>query len=150
MPNPYLKNRVGVGKFALPKSTIAPPKPSHGPQTAGTPIHGRIGRGNTDQTATRTERTPKNPTTTSRSTGGADLTISITKNSHITRKNMGKTYNTASEADPAPPQITTEEWSNLPGQSLTECDHKLRTVCVDHIHHNDGTHLTGGIANDDL
>ena len=63
---------------------------------------------------------------------------------------MGKTYNPASEADPGPPQITTEEGADLPGHNLTECDHKLCTDYGDHIHCNDGTHLTGVITDDAL
>ena len=63
---------------------------------------------------------------------------------------MGKTYNPASEADPGPPQITTEEGADLPGHTFTRRDHKLRTVYGDHIHRNDGTHLMGGIAHDAL
>ena len=92
-----------------------------------------------------TEQIPKNPTPTRRSAGGAEQT-----NGHITRKKMGKIYNPALDADPGPPQITTEEGSDLPGHTLTECDHKLRTVYGDHIHRNDGKHLTGGIADDAL
>ena len=61
---------------------------------------------------------------------------------------MGKIYNPALDADPGPPQITTEEGSDLPGHTLTECDHKLRTVYGDHIHRNDGMPLTGGIDDD--
>ena len=63
---------------------------------------------------------------------------------------MGKMYNPDSEAEPGPTQITIEEGANLPGYTLTGCDHKLRTVYGYHIHRNDGTHLTGDIADDAL
>ena len=131
VPNPYLKKRVGVGKFVVPKSTIPPLRPAQGLQTAGIPSQ-------------------KKPPTANKSTGEAGLSTKKDKNCHITRKKLGKIYNPASESMTAPPQITTEEGANLPGHTLTRCNHKLRTVYGDHIHHNDVTHLTGGIAEDAL
>jgi hypothetical protein len=41
-----------------------------------------------------------------------------------------------------------QEPSDLPGYTLTEADIKLDEVHGDHIHLNDGTHLTGGITDD--
>ena len=69
---------------------------------------------------------------------------------HIIRDNSGRTYNPASEMVQGPPQISTEAGADLQGHRLTQCDHKLRSVYGDHVHRNDGTHLTGGIADDAL
>ena len=49
-----------------------------------------------------------------------------------------------------PPQISTEAGADLQGHQLTQCDLKLRSVYGDCVHHNNGTHLTGGIADDAL
>ena len=90
VPNPYLKKQVGIVKFLVLKSTITPLNSAQGTRTEGTPSHCKIGRGGTDRTTTGTEQMPKNPPTSRRITGGAELSIKIDKNGHITRKKMGK------------------------------------------------------------
>ena len=79
----------GIHNLVL-KSTITPLNSAQGTRTSGTPSHGKIGRGGTDRTTTGTEQMPQNPPTSRRSTGGAELSIKIDKNGHITRKKMGK------------------------------------------------------------
>jgi hypothetical protein len=37
-----------------------------------------------------------------------------------------------------------QEDGNVPGSSFLDMDQKMDMVYVDHIHHNPGTHLTGG------
>ena len=49
-----------------------------------------------------------------------------------------------------PPQITTEAGADVQGHRLTPCDIKLWSVYGNHVHRNDGTHLTGGIYDDAL
>ena len=88
---------------------------------------------------------PRKPPTASRDTGKAGLSTNKGKNFHITRKKVGMINNPASETVPGPPQITTEEGANIPGHTLKMCDHKLQSVYRD-----DGTHLTGGLADDAL
>jgi hypothetical protein len=40
--------------------------------------------------------------------------------------------------------------ADLPGYSITDADRKLDEVYGDHVHDNDGTHLSGGINDDRL
>ena len=43
------------------------------------------------------------------------------------------------------------ELGDLPaGANITDADRKLMEVCGDYIHQNDGTHLDGGIKDDDM
>jgi hypothetical protein len=42
------------------------------------------------------------------------------------------------------------EDGDVPGSSLSDADQKMDKVYGDHIHHNPGTHLSGGIADDAL
>jgi hypothetical protein len=49
---------------------------------------------------------------------------------------------------PVPPRM--EPGADLPGFMPSEADHRLDTVYGDHPHQNDGTHLSGGWAHDNL
>ena len=60
----------------------------------------------------------------------------------------GQHQTTTGRADHQAPPI--EEGSNPLGHTLTECDHKLRSVYRDRVHCNDGKHLTGGFTDDAL
>ena len=51
---------------------------------------------------------------------------------------------------PAPSLIFHETGADLPGVLPTPADEMLRTVYGDYPHQNPGTHLTGGIQDDDL
>jgi hypothetical protein len=46
--------------------------------------------------------------------------------------------------------FTPETGADLPEYHITSADRKLAAVFGDHIHNNDGTHLSGGIADDHL
>ena len=52
----------------------------------------------------------------------------------------------ADDANPIPDYLTL---SDLPGYQTTDVDQKLYEVYGDYIHQNDGTHLDGGIENND-
>ena len=143
--NPYQRKRVGIDICVVPKSTIAPPTQATRPRKAGIPSQVKEGRVGTLQPTVRTERAPRRAANARNGCGR-----SAQKNDHITRKKAGKAYNPALEADPGPPLVTTEEGADLQGHTLTVCSRKLRLVSKDHVHCNNGTHLTGGIANDAL
>ena len=78
------------------------------------------------------------------------MVINRGDDSHIVREKSGRIYNPASEMMKGPPQISIEAGADLQGRELTPCDHKLRSVYGDHVHRNDGTHLTGGISDEAL
>ena len=55
------------------------------------------------------------------------------------------------ESDGEPTDAQGEEVSNtgdLPGVVLSDVDKLMDKVFGDHVHHNDGTHLDGGISSD--
>jgi hypothetical protein len=55
------------------------------------------------------------------------------------------------ESDPDLPTKHEEEQINigdLPGDVLTDVDRMMDRVYGEHVHHNDGTHLGGGVSND--
>ena len=131
VPNPYLKNRAGIGKFVVSKASIPHRPPTQNLRTMTTPSQ-------------------RKPSVISRDTGEGSLATNKGDDGHIVREKSGKIYNPASETMPGPPQITTEAGADLQGHSLTPCDLKLWSVYGDHIHCNDGTHLAGGISDDAL
>ena len=115
------------------------------PRTVGTPSRIIDGREGKYRPPAGTKRAPGRATPSRNGGGRAAPT-----NGHINRKRTGKIYNSAIEVDPGPPAIITEEGADLPGHTLTACNRKLRSVYRYHIHCNDGTHLTGGITDDNL
>ena len=129
----------------MPKYTIPPPVKANRPWTGRAPGHRKACKEGTEQPIAGTEQAPRRDTPTRN--GGRRA---VQDNVHINRKRAGKIYNPALEADPGPPPITTEAGSDLPGHTLTSCNHKLCLVYKYHIHSNDGTHLTGGIADNVL
>ena len=131
VPNPYLKNKAGIGKFVVPKASIPQRPPTQSLWTMTTPSQ-------------------KKPPVIRRDTGGDSLAINKGDSAHIVREKSGMIYNPASETVPGPPQITTEVGGDLQGHSLTPCGHKLRSFYGYHIYRNDGTHLAGGISDDAL
>ena len=136
---------MGIDRFIVPKSTITLSVQATIPRKAGIPIQGKDVRVGTPLPSAGKERVPRRSTNTSNSGVRA-----VQSNDHITRKKSGKAYNPALEVDPGPPPISTEDVANLPGHTLTACEQKLCLVYGDHIHRNNGTHLTGGIADNAL
>ena len=131
VPNPYVKTWVGMSKFVVPKSSIPHCPPTQHAWAMTTP-------------------TQKTPHVITKDKGAESLEINGGDDSHIVREKSGRIYNPASETMQGPPQISTEAGADLQGHRLTPCDHKLRSVYGDHVHRNDGTHLTGGISDDAL
>ena len=131
VPNPYLKTRVGIGKFVVPKASIPHRPPTQRVWAMTTP----------------TQRTPH---VIMKDKGVASLVMNGGDDSQIIREKSGRIYNPTSETMQGPPHITTEAGADLQGHRLTPCDIKLRSVYGNHVHRNDGTHLTGGIYDDAL
>jgi hypothetical protein len=52
------------------------------------------------------------------------------------------------QVPPELPPLTTEEGADLDGYQLTPADKLLDSVLGDHVHANDGRHLTGGVTDD--